>query len=86
MSLRCLVLGLHFISLYDEAGCVLQADGHTIVAASTAEKAVREGLEKTADVRVCRPCRHKLCLGALPSSPANTNEAIVQVFPRLSSG
>ena len=38
-----------------EAGSFGQADGHTIVAASTAEKAVREGLEKTADVRVCRP-------------------------------
>ena len=47
------------------AGCVVQADGHTIVAASTAEKAVREGLDKTADVRVCRPGWHKLCLGAL---------------------
>ncbi|KAK9827301.1 hypothetical protein WJX81_002492 [Elliptochloris bilobata] len=30
---------------------VRKADGYTIVAASTAERAVREGLEKTADVR-----------------------------------
>ena len=73
--MRC--IGLHFVSSYDEAGCVVQADGHTIVAASTAEKAVREGLEKTADVRVCRPCWHKLCLGAVPFSSVSAYEAIV---------